>query len=75
MKDLTRAGAVAAVSTLLGVTSQAAPDRLTPRQKQGLAGGEAVIMLFAHPGKLDEDELQVLARAGLVFGAVLAGER
>lgn len=75
MKELNRAGAVTALSTLLSMTTQADPNQLTPRQKQGLAGSEAVIMLCAHPGKLDADELQVLAQAGLIFGAVLAGER
>lgn len=75
MKDLSIAGQITAVSTLLGMTSQADHNKLTPRQKSGLAGGESVVMLFAHPGKLDQDDLQVLAKAGLIFGAVLAGER
>lgn len=63
------------LAKLLTATSQADPKQLTPRQNEGLKGGEAVIMLCAHPGKLDPDEMIILAKAGLVFGAVLAGER
>jgi len=64
-------GALAAVAE----KSRVDPSKLTPRQEQGLKGGEACIMLCAHPGKLDDEEVQTLAKAGLIFGAVLAGER
>lgn len=69
------ANAVDDITKVLGIVHAADPGKLTPRQEQGLRGGEACIMLFAHPGKLDRAEMEILAKAGLIFGAVLAGER
>lgn len=65
----------AQISAVLTVVSQADRQHLTPRQQQGLKGAEACIMLAAHPGTMDAEELQALAKAGLVFGAILSGER
>lgn len=65
----------AQLSAVLTVISNTEKKGLTPRQQQGLKGAEACVMLAAHPGSMDLAELQALARAGLVFGAVLAGER
>lgn len=69
------ANAVDEITRVLAIVHGSDPSKLTPRQEQGLRGGEACIMLFAHPGKLDRSELELLAKAGLIFGAVLAGER
>lgn len=63
------------ITRLLSLVSEGQQERLTPRQQQGLKGAEACVMLCAHPGKLELGELDSLAKAGLVFGAVLAGER
>lgn len=63
------------ITMLLAITARTDPKSLTPRQKKGLEGGEACILLCAHPGNLDADEIATLAKAGLIFGAVLAGER
>lgn len=65
----------AQLSAVLTILAQTERSGLTPRQEQGLKGAEACVMLGAHSGKMDSDELQALAKAGLVFGAVLAGER